>query len=404
MRWTSQLDRVDVLTLAAPELSGHAEVWRVVASPTWNLAFAGVPAVYPEDADNWQHEFHPLPGETLAIAVARPEPVKGATLAIDAVEIESTIGKRATNHALSLTLRSTQGGQHVVTLPIDAEVLSVSMDGAPRNLRAENGRLALPLRPGKQIARIEFRTLGEVALRSRVPQISLGAPASNLRLNMIPPQGRWILFARGPVVGPAVLYWSALAVLLLAAFGLSRLRRTPLRLRDWVLLGLGFSTFSWFALLIVVAWLFALDARQRHGAQLSDRWFVLAQVALVGLTTVALLALLSAVPQGLLGSPDMQIDGNGSTASALHWFADRSNDALPSASAISVSIWWYKLAMLAWALWLASALVGWLRWAWSCYSAGGYWRSSPKPAIPLAAAPPPMPSTTGKQNSHDDSK
>jgi hypothetical protein len=30
--------------------------------------------------------------------------------------------------------------------------------------------------------------------------------------------------------------------------------------------------------------------------------------------------------------------------------------------------------MLAWALWLAMALVGWLRWAWSCFSADEIWR------------------------------
>jgi hypothetical protein len=30
--------------------------------------------------------------------------------------------------------------------------------------------------------------------------------------------------------------------------------------------------------------------------------------------------------------------------------------------------------MFAWALWLARALVGWLRWAWTCFAAGELWR------------------------------
>jgi hypothetical protein len=35
----------------------------------------------------------------------------------------------------------------------------------------------------------------------------------------------------------------------------------------------------------------------------------------------------------------------------------------------------YRLGMLLWALWLASALLGWLNWGWGCFSEGGLWRS-----------------------------
>jgi hypothetical protein len=41
---------------------------------------------------------------------------------------------------------------------------------------------------------------------------------------------------------------------------------------------------------------------------------------------------------------------------------------------LSVPLLVYRLLMLAWALWIAQALLGWLRWAWDCFSAGGYWR------------------------------
>jgi hypothetical protein len=39
----------------------------------------------------------------------------------------------------------------------------------------------------------------------------------------------------------------------------------------------------------------------------------------------------------------------------------------------SVSIWLYRLAMLAWSLWIAQALLGWLRWGFRQWSAGGHW-------------------------------
>jgi len=145
---------------------------------------------------------------------------------------------------------------------------------------------------------------------------------------------------------------------------------------------LGFSTFSWIALAVVVAWLFAFAWRAR-GKLPQTRWrFNLLQIGLALLTAIALLALASAIPQGLLGSPDMHVTGNGSYAQYLQWFADRSDDALPQATAISLPLWVYKVLMLAWALWLANALIGWLREAWAAWTQGGYWQPRPetKPA------------------------
>jgi hypothetical protein len=55
---------------------------------------------------------------------------------------------------------------------------------------------------------------------------------------------------------------------------------------------------------------------------------------------------------------------------------------------LSVSLWVYKIAMLAWALWLANALIGWLRWGFEAWTRGGYWRkNAPKTGV----APPPLP-------------
>jgi hypothetical protein len=98
------------------------------------------------------------------------------------------------------------------------------------------------------------------------------------------------------------------------------------------------------------------------------------QLVLVGWTGVALLVLVWAIRQGLLGLPDMQVSGNGSSGLLLRWYQDRSADALPSAWMISVPLFLYRLAMLAWALWLARTLVAWLRWGWESFSHDGIWR------------------------------
>ena len=38
--------------------------------------------------------------------------------------------------------------------------------------------------------------------------------------------------------------------------------------------------------------------------------------------------------------------------------------------------------MLAWALWLASSLVGWLKWGWECFTTGGHWKQTSRLVLP----------------------
>ncbi len=103
------------------------------------------------------------------------------------------------------------------------------------------------------------------------------------------------------------------------------------------------------------------------------------QVLLALWTVVALALLVWAVQQGLLGLPDMQIRGNGSSGHLLRWYHDRNSKEIPTAWMLSVPLYTYRLAMLAWALWLARALVAWLRWGWQCYAAGELWRPVRRP-------------------------
>jgi len=184
-------------------------------------------------------------------------------------------------------------------------------------------------------------------------------------------------------VGPAVLYWSQLIVLLVAAWLLARYAPTPLRFYQWLLLGLGFSAFAWSAYAFVVIWLILLGLRGRHDAivnKFGDTRFNLVQALLAAVTVLALATLVSAVPKGLLGLPDMHVAGNGSTAWNLNWFADQAKDVLPQAGVFTVSLWFYKIAMLAWALWLANALIGWLRWGFDAWTKGGYWKKRERKA------------------------
>jgi hypothetical protein len=169
------------------------------------------------------------------------------------------------------------------------------------------------------------------------------------------------------------LYWPELVAFVLAAVLLGRLAASPLRTHEWLLLGLGLSTFAWLTLLLFAVWAFALSARERLPLELSARWFNARQIGLGLLTVAALAALLRAIPAGLLGEPNMQIVSPVDFG-ALSWFADRVAGSTPDAGAISVSLWFYKAAMLAWALWLSFALLRWLPWAWRAFARDGLWR------------------------------
>lgn len=374
--WSSTLDPGGTLALAAPPLGERAETWEIGSAPLFHLAFAGVPETA---GDGTAHVFRPLPGETLKVAVTRPAALPGDSIAFDDVALRTNRGAHASDSILTLGSRSTRGGEQTIELPRGATLLGVRRDGQSLDLTLRDGHLSLPVQPGTQKFDVRFRETSPLGLFSRTPAVSLGAPAANLRTTLALPHDRWVLWTWGPRAGPAVLYWAQLVVLLIVAIALARFAPAPLRWWQWLLLGLGFSTFAWSAFAVVAAWLVVLGLRARSERieTLGRVPFNLVQVALAALTVIALLCLVASVPQGLLGRPDMRIAGNDSSGWVLNWFADQTDGALPAAGAFTLPLWAYKLAMLAWALWLATALVGWLRWGLQAWIRGGYWKSSP---------------------------
>ena len=395
-KWNSTLEQTETITLEGSDLADHAEFWVVMVSPSWHVEFSGVPEYVQQNNshpdDYYAFLFSPLPGETLTIRVTRPEPLAGATRAVDRLWLSSEFGARAQTHTLQFDLRSSQGGEQAIRIPGTAELLGISRDGASLGLRPIDGRLSVPVNPGTQQYEVRFRENLPVGVSLSTPRVDLGLPAANINLVATLPNDRWLLAAFGPPVGPAVLFWGELLVAIALAWLLSRWRKGSLRFHHWLLLVLGFSTFSWIALVVVVAWLFALDWRDR--ASVEANWkFNLAQLGLAVLSLIALVCLFKSIRNGLLGSPDMVVRGNGSYANQLQWFADRSVDALPTASVISLPLWVYNIVMLFWALWLAWAVVGWLRTGFAAWTRDGYWRPwrapSPEPAIDLPASSPP---------------
>jgi len=205
------------------------------------------------------------------------------------------------------------------------------------------------------------------------PHIDLSKESVNSSIELNLPYNRWVLWIGGSILGPAVLLWGVLLAVLLFALILGRIKGTPLKSRDWLLLGFGVSTTSVFIMLPIVIWIFTLRFREERGSNLKGGFRNLVQVAIVILTFIALITIIGAVSAGLLGNPDMMIVGNGSYSGHLNWYSDCISTVIIEPTFISVSIWYYRALMLLWAIWIAFSLIGWLKWAWEVFSEGEIW-------------------------------
>ena len=376
VRWSSSLEPSAELSLLAPDNVRWSEVWELSCGPIFRCEHAGLPPITHFQNGLWLPLFRPWPGEQLQLTFDRPPAAEGSVLTIDALTLQANPGLRRTQSTLTATVRSSSGGVHAWTLPEGAELQSVTVDGSPRSLQMQGNELRTTLRPGVQQVEIAFQQEGGLGTWFRTPQIGLGAPVVNARVRVNLPDDRWLLWTRGPAWGAVVLFWPYLLLALLVAFLLSRVPRSPLRVWDWLLLSLGFVTLPVWVAVPVVAWFFALQHRSQD-ANLTRRAFNARQVLLAGLSIVALLCFYAAVHNGLLVRPDMQVAGAGSYGSSLEWYIDRSSNDLPQTATLSLSIWVWRLLMLAWSLWLAFRLVAWVRWAWSAFSADGRWKTKP---------------------------
>ncbi len=369
LSWDSIVKPQDTLVFTAAK-GNWVERWHVVPSQRWHVEYSGILPIKQED-DN-RISWWPSIGDVVTLELSKPVAVEGSTLTLQSVNLLYEPGARATKSTLSLNMRSSFAGEYVVTLPENANVESVTIDGEGQVRADDSGNVVIPVKPGEHMA--EVRWLNDDGSRTLIttPSFDLMQPASNVSIRVAMPRDRWTLFVGGPAMGPALLFWGVALVIVAASVVLGRASWSVLKPYEWMLLGLGIATTFVPALLVIVGWFFAMFWRQRwaeNGTALSQKQQTAIQWGL-GLFTLAMLfALLGSVASSLIfGSPDMQITGNGSNAYGLNWYQDRTDGLIPSGWVVSLPMGAYRLAMLAWSLWLAFALMRWLRWGWVCFT------------------------------------
>ncbi len=364
--WTSRLKIAPEISLKAPEQAAWVEDWQLEAASQWHIEGQGVPQLGNNLAPRWL----PWPGEALRLVIAKPAAIKGSNLTLQTVALSQSVGQKAQEFSLNLTLLSNQGQDFILSLPPQAKLNNVKRDGAELPPIIQEGRVKLPVKPGEQEFVVQWQQLEEIPLRLHTAPLDLGAPARNITLKVKLPADRWVLLLGGPQMGPALLFWGVLCVVLGMAWALGKSGVAHLKSYQWVLLSLGVVTQSLGVLVVLAAWFAALRWRGLQTGWLGRRCKAL-QIGLVGLSLLALGLLLGAIPQGLLSAPDMQI--HPANYGGLSWYSDFTSGLLPQAWVISVPMWVYRVSMLLWSLWIAFALMGWLKWGWQQLNAGGFW-------------------------------
>ncbi|MFZ5569908.1 MAG: hypothetical protein ACOZF0_05865 [Thermodesulfobacteriota bacterium] len=379
--WESSIPLSGQIFLEAPVSAQWSEIWHLQASPLWHYTAKGIPAAAEDDITG--SVWYPWPGEKLQVELTRLEPAPGQSLTIDAVKVDFHIGE--SHHLLQLQtrIRTSRGGPHPITPPEGAVLKQVTIDGKKLPLSTGSRKIFLPLQPGNQVVDLEWRLpasprkswLSELARPRKLifPSLDLNADTNNIEMFLHLPPRCWLLLTGGPRLGPAVLMWGFIVAVILIAFLLGKFAKAPLSTHQWLLLGIGLITLDAIACVLVVAWFIVMEARRRYFPK--KTWlFNLMQCALLVWTLIVIVSLYQTVAQGLLGIPDMQVAGNGSGQELLHWTQDRAGGSPPRPWVIAGSMYLFRIAMFAWALWLAANLFAWGKWAVATLRVDGFWK------------------------------
>jgi hypothetical protein len=379
--WESELAVRNNIALASRADDTWVEQWMITASPVWNVGISGLAPVFDENDPALTPSWRPWPGESAALEISRPEAVTGATATIDRAKHAITLGKRQRTSSLTLSLRSSLGEDFQIGLPSGAEATSLTCGDKKLPIRRDGAHVIVPLTPGSQEIVLNWRQDLPLVFQSRAEAVKLPVESANITTTLQVPDDRWVLWAGGPLRGPAVRFWGILLGSLLAAWVLGRIGRSPLKTHEWMLLAIGLTQIPLPFALVVVGWLFALAWRGGASFPKLLSWTHNSlQVLLVFVTLVVLGIFIGIVAEGLLGNPEMFIRGNGSSRTMLQWFEASGHGGLPQPHCLSISIWWYRLLMLLWALWLAASLIRWLGWGWRQFNTGGAFHRKPHAA------------------------
>lgn len=367
--FNSNLPLSSTLALSSQEQQLYVERWMLKASPDWHVTSNGNAGQF---ASAQQPIWRPWPTEKVELQFEKPQALPGAVLTVLGSRLHISQGEQVQHASLSLKLLASQTEPLKVSLPAGIQLTKASLNDTllPRQLTGADYQLQVP--PGTHQLLLEWDQAQSMPLHLVTPAIKLNVASANIWLELEKPNDRWLLALGGPRSGPAMLFWGILALALALAWMVAKSGFTPFKLRDAVLLYVGMSAINlWVP--VALSFAFVLVGWRGRQSTLQGNWARLSVLGLLVFLVTAFLALLVTVPDGLMSSPDMALQHIHGGYNALNWYQDFAYEELPQAWLFSLPLWVYQIAMLLWALWLASSLLRWLPWCWQQLTLGGFW-------------------------------
>lgn len=370
--WHSTLKKTSEIILEVARQDKWIEEWTLDPSSRWHIETSGILQIKQSaNSSDAVQVWKPLPGERLTLKIQKPEPIDGPTMTIESSKLVTVPGRKQSEHKLTLSVLSSQADKLKVQFSSGSQLDKVIVNNIAEIISMNDGRVNIPVNPGMQEIEVSWKTNDVLDFVTKTPFVRIDAGGANLEINCSIPQDRWLLFTGGPTLGPALLFWPMLIVLLVIAIVLSKLKNLPVTWYHWFLLFAPMSTVDNVGGVIVVAWFIVLAARGKITS--ATRHFNAIQTGCVLLSVAAAVSIGATIPLGLLSSPDMFILGNGSNGHMLNWYEDNFGNILPQAWFISLPVWVYRIVMLLWSVWLIFCLTKWISWGWHSFTHCGIW-------------------------------
>jgi len=359
------------LALIAPNSNEYSETWNIESDSRFRITTSGLtPIVSRGQVQSWL----PRSGDTLTVSIIKPDAVIGNTTTIESANLAISGNKTSTKSTLTLSVNSSRGEPMWAILPDNAEVEELHINGQ-QALNYREDTLTIPLTPGVQNISLKWSSKQGITSVTKTDLIELSEPGVNCTITYsIPPESRWLLALSGPIMGPSVIVWSIIIVLLIIAILLPKFAETALNTPEWLLLFVGVASVNYIGILPILFWMILFSYRLNAKKDDLIGWkFNLMQIILVGITVIAMLTLVSMIPVGLLSSPAMIVKGNGSSSYFYQWYQDRTGTTLPQGTIYSLPFWAYRTVRLLWSVWIAVQIPKWLKWVWKSFSSVRIW-------------------------------
>ncbi|MDY6091194.1 MAG: hypothetical protein SPJ04_08080 [Bdellovibrionota bacterium] len=384
----SRLPIVDYIELKSQDIDFVFESWKVFQSESWQVSYKGIPEIINNNVRYWV----PRKKETLFISISAIKNADAPVETITRSEINYLLAEKELSAEMKFVIRSSQGGKHEFIFPKEFKLEScyINYNKVPCTSETQDSlKVNLELIPSEQTVKLMFKAPLNWKTRYVLPKINTNIESVNSIIKAKFEKNnakRFLLWARGPKMGACVLFWVTFPIIIIFAAILKYVLKSSISFKEWFILLLGCSLLqSYVDSFLLIVWLISGDFVMRKRLSVVNEivnsdvnnsegnlsvscgkknrnsgikvYLFFGILAIFGFCNLIRIALLGV-------TPNMWIAGNGSymnlTSTLLVWYEDIVGNILPMPEIYSVSIIYYKVFIVFWALWGALFIIKYL--------------------------------------------